>query len=137
MKRQAADQNYQFQLMTGDSIATPEFWSVAGPAGEGTLFTFPPDGRENEGAKGVLAQFQEIGFVPEGFTLFSYATVQALAGGMAKANSADPKAVAKTLRSSSVDTVLGPVGFDEKGDIKNPRYNINVWKDGKYSKLAQ
>lgn len=137
IKRQAADQNYQFQLMTGDSIATPEFWSVAGPAAEGTLFTFPPDGRDSEAAKGAMAQFEAIGFVPEGFTLFSYATVQAIAGGIAKANSTDPAAVAKTLRSTSVDTVLGPVSFDEKGDIKNPKYNINVWKDGKYSKLAE
>jgi len=137
MKRQAADQGYTFQLMMGDSIATPEFGSVAGPAADGTLFTFPPDGRESDAAKGALAQFQGIGFVPEGFTLFSYATVQAIAEGIGKANSTDPKAVAKALRSGSVDTVLGPVSFDEKGDIKNPKYNINVWKGGSYSKLTQ
>jgi branched-chain amino acid transport system substrate-binding protein len=137
IKRQAADQNYQFQLMMGDSLATPEFWSVAGPAGEGTLFTFPPDARENEAAKAALEQFKQINFVPEGFTLFSYAVIQALAGGMAKANSTDPVAVAKILRTTNVDTVLGPVSFDEKGDIKNPRYDINVWKDGQYSKLPQ
>ncbi len=135
--RQAADQNYKFQLMMGDSIATPEFGSVAGPAADGTLFTFPPDGRDSETAKEALAQFQQINFVPEGFTLFSYATIQALAGGIAKAGSADPKAVAKTLRGTSVDTVLGPVTFDEKGDIKDPKYNINVWKNGTYSKLTQ
>jgi branched-chain amino acid transport system substrate-binding protein len=137
IKRQAADQNYQFQLMMGDSIATPEFGSIAGSAADGTLFTFPPDGRESDTAKGALEQFERIGFVPEGFTLFSYAVVQAIAGGIAKANSIDPVAVAKTLRNTSVDTVLGPVSFDEKGDIKNPKYNINVWKDGKYSKLIQ
>jgi branched-chain amino acid transport system substrate-binding protein len=135
--RQAADQNYKFQLMMGDSIATPEFGAVAGPAADGTLFTFPPDGRDSEAAKGALAQFQQIGFVPEGFTLFSYATVQAIAGGIGKAGSADPKAVAKILRSTNVDTVLGPVTFDEKGDIKDPKYNINVWKGGTYSKLTQ
>ncbi|MBA1157732.1 branched-chain amino acid ABC transporter substrate-binding protein [Microvirga mediterraneensis] len=135
--RQAADQGYKFQLMMGDSIATPEFGAVAGPAADGTLFTFPPDGRDSDAAKGALEQFQKIGFVPEGFTLFSYATVQAIAGGIAKAGSRDPKAVAKTLRDTNVDTVLGPVTFDEKGDIKNPKYNINVWKGGTYSKLTQ
>ncbi|WP_445504035.1 ABC transporter substrate-binding protein [Microvirga sp. G4-2] len=137
IKRQAADQNYQFQLMMGDSLATPEFWSVAGPAGEGTLFTFPPDARENEAAKSALEQFKQINFTPEGFTLFSYAVVQAIAGGIAKANSTDPVAVAKALRTPNVDTVVGSVSFDEKGDVKNPRYDINVWKDGKYSKLTQ
>jgi len=137
IKRQAADQNYQFQLMMGDSLATPEFWSVAGPAGEGTLFTFPPDARENEAAKAAMEQFKQVNFTPEGFTLFSYAVVQAIAGGIAKANSTDPVAVAKALRSQNVDTVIGPVSFDERGDVKNPRYDINVWKDGKYSKLTQ
>ncbi len=137
IKRQAADQSYQFQLMMGDSLATPEFWSVAGPAGEGTLFTFPPDARDNEAAKAAMEQFKQINFVPEGFTLFSYAVVQAIASGIVKANSTDPVAVAKTLRNTSVDTVVGPVTFDEKGDVKNPRYDINVWKDGKYSKLTQ
>ena len=137
IKRQAGDQNYHFQLMMGDSLATPEFWSVAGPAGEGTLFTFPTDARETEAAKGAMEQFKQINFVPEGFTLFSYAVIQAIAGGIAKANSTDPVAVAKTLRATSVDTVLGPVSFDEKGDVKNPRYDINVWRDGKYSKLTQ
>jgi len=137
IKRQASDQNYQFQLMMGDSLATPEFWSVAGSAGEGTLFTFPPDARENEAAKAALEQFRQINFTPEGFTLFSYAVVQTIAGGIAKANSTDPVAVAKTLRSTSVDTVLGPISFDERGDIKDPKFDINVWKDGKYSKLTQ
>jgi branched-chain amino acid transport system substrate-binding protein len=137
IKRQAADQSYQFQLMMGDSLATPEYWSVAGPAGEGTLFTFPPDARDNDAAKAAVEQFKQINFTPEGFSLFSYAVVQAIAGGIAKANSTDPVAVAKTLRSTTVDTVIGPVSFDEKGDVKNPRYDINVWKDGKYSKLTQ
>jgi branched-chain amino acid transport system substrate-binding protein len=136
LKRQGADQGYAFQLMSGDSIATPDFWAASGPAGEGTLFTFPPDGRESEAAKGAMEQFKQIGFVPEGFTLFSYATIQALAQGIAKAKSEDPKVVAKTLRSTSVDTVLGPVSFDEKGDIANPRYNINIWKNGGYAKLV-
>jgi branched-chain amino acid transport system substrate-binding protein len=135
--RQAADQNYKVQLMMGDSIATPEFASVAGPGAEGTLFTFPPDARGNETAKEALARFKQIGFEPEGFTLFSYATVQAIAGGIAKAGSADPGAVAKTLRSTTVDTVIGPVTFDQKGDIKDPRYDIKVWTGGTYSKVTQ
>ena len=47
MLRQAADQGYKLNLMTGDSIATNEFWQVSGPAGEGTLFTFPTDPRRS------------------------------------------------------------------------------------------
>ena len=44
--RQAADQGYKPQMMTGDALATADFWPIAGPAGEGTLFTFPSDPRK-------------------------------------------------------------------------------------------
>ena len=134
--RQAQDAGYAPQLMMGDSIATPDYWSAAGPAGEGTLFTFPPDGRDSPEAKGALEQFKQINFVPEGFTLFSYAVVQAIAAGIDKSKSEDPKVVAKTLRDTKVDTVFGPVTFDDKGDVVNPKYVINQWRDGKYAPIA-
>lgn len=136
LKRQAVDAGYDLQMMMGDSIATPDFWNIAGPAGQGTLFTFPPDGRDSPEAKGALEQFRRLGFAPEGFTLFSYAVVQAIAGGIKTANSTDPKTVATALRQGKVETVFGPVGFDAKGDVQDPRYNINQWKDGAYAKLS-
>ena len=136
--RQAADQGYKPQLMTGDSIATSEFWQISGPAGEGTLFTFPTDPRRSPNAAKALAQFKAQGFNPEGFTLFSYGVVQAIADGIKKAGSDDPKAVAKALESGEpAPTVMGDVRFDAKGDIKDPRYDINQWKEGKYAPVAQ
>jgi branched-chain amino acid transport system substrate-binding protein len=136
--RQAADQGYKPQLMTGDSIATSEFWQISGPAGEGTLFTFPTDPRRSPNAAKALEQFKAQGFDPEGFTLFSYSVVQAIADGIKKAGSDDPKAVAKALESGDpAPTVMGDVRFDAKGDIKDPRYDINQWKEGKYAPIAQ
>jgi branched-chain amino acid transport system substrate-binding protein len=138
MLRQAADQGYKLHLMTGDSIATSEFWQISGPAGEGTLFTFPTDPRRSPNAAHALEQFKAQGFDPEGFTLFSYGVVQAIADGIKKAGSDDPKAVAKALESGeAVETVTGPVKFDSKGDIRDPRYDINVWKEGKYAPIVQ
>ena len=39
--------------------------------------------------------------------------------------------IAAALRSQSYDSAVGPLAFDQKGDIKNPVYDIYVWKDGK------
>jgi branched-chain amino acid transport system substrate-binding protein len=39
--RQAADQGVKFQMVTTSGFVSPEFWSIAGSAGEGTLFPFP------------------------------------------------------------------------------------------------
>ena len=108
MLRQAADQGYKLNLMIGDSIATSEFWQISGPAGEGTLFTFPSDPRRSPNAAKALEQFKAQGFNPEGFTLFSYGVVQAIAEGIKRAGSDDPKAVAKALEER-------PAGRDRSG----------------------
>ena len=138
MLRQAADQGYKLHLMMGDSIATSEFWQISGPAGEGTLFTFPSDPRRSPNAAKALAAFKAQGFNPEGFTLFSYGVVQAIAEGIKRAGSDDPKAVAKALEDGKpVETVLGSVRFDKKGDILDPSYDINQWSAGKYAPIKE
>ena len=136
--RQAADQGYKLNLMTGDSIATSEFWAISGPAGEGTLFTFPTDPRRSPKAAKALEQFKAEGYDPEGFTLFSYGVIQAIAEGIKRAGSDDPAKIAKALEDGQpVDTLMGPVKWDSKGDIKDPRYDINLWSAGKYAPIAQ
>ena len=138
MLRQAADQGYKLNLMTGDSIATSEFWQISGPAGEGALFTFPTDPRHSPNAAKALGAFKAQGFDPEGITLFSYGVVQAIAEGIRRADSDDPKAVAKALEDGKpVEIVMGPVRFDSKGDVLDPSYDINVWSAGKYAPIAK
>jgi branched-chain amino acid transport system substrate-binding protein len=138
MLRQAKDMNFKFQLIMPDSIASPEFWQVAGDAGEGTLFVFPSDPQAKPEAKEAVAKIQATGFKPEGFTLFSYAVVQAIAQGVESANSDDPMKVAEALKSGKpVNTVVGTVTFDEKGDLKNASYDINRWSGGKYAPIKQ
>ena len=136
--RQAAEQNYKFQLIMPDSIASPEFWQVSGPAGEGTLFVFPSDPRSKPEAKEAIEKIEAGGFKPEGFTLFSYAVIQAFAQGIERANADDPTKVAETLKNGQpIETVVGSVTFDEKGDLKNASYDINRWSNGAYSAIDE
>lgn len=135
--RQAAEQNFKFQLIMPDSIASPEFWQVAGPAGEGTMFVFPSDPQARPEAKEAVEKIKAKGFAPEGFTLFSYATIQAFAEGIKRAGSDDPAEVAAALKNGKpISTVVGEVIFDEKGDLKNAKYDINQWHDGKYAPIT-
>jgi branched-chain amino acid transport system substrate-binding protein len=137
MLRQASEQAIKFQLIMPDSIASPEFWQIAGPAGEGTMFVFPSDPQSKPEAKAAIEKIKAGGFVPEGFTLFSYAVVQAIAEGIKRAGTDDPMKVAEALKNGEpISTVVGDVVFDEKGDLKNASYDINQWHDGKYAPIA-
>ena len=119
--RQAADQGYKFQLMSDDGLATAEFWPIAGPAGEGTLFTFAADPRRSATSAKALEQFKAQGYSPEGFTLFSYGVVQAIVEGIKRAGSDDPVKVAEALKNGQpVDTVLGPDRLRRQGRRQGP-----------------
>ncbi len=134
--RQAAEQDLKFQLIMPDSIASPEFWQVAGPAGEGTMFVFPSDPQAKPEAKEAVEKIKAGGFAPEGFTLFSYAVIQAIAQGIERAGSDDPAKVVAALKDGTpVNTVVGSIIFDEKGDIKDATYDINQWHNGEYAPI--
>ncbi len=56
--RQMRDQGMKTLLVSGDALVTDEFWSITGPAGEGTLMTFSPDPRKNPEAAPVVEAFR-------------------------------------------------------------------------------
>jgi branched-chain amino acid transport system substrate-binding protein len=116
--RQAKKELPNLRLFSGDSLVNAEFTFVAGEASEGSYFTFGPDMRQKPEARDVVAAIrEEDAYEPEGFTLYSYGAVQAWAQAVEKAGSLKPKAVIDALREGSFDTVLGKIGFDEKGDV--------------------
>src|SRR5947208_12876667 len=62
--RQARDQGLQARLIGADALVTEEFWKITGPAGEGTLMTFPPEPRNVPAAKTVVDKFMAEGYNP-------------------------------------------------------------------------
>lgn len=132
MVRQAREQGYGVQLVSGDALVTEEFWKITGDAGEGTLMTFSPDPRKNEVAAPVVEKFRAGGYEPEGYTLYTYGAIQAWAQAVEKAGSTDIEKVIEALHGNEFETVLGMIGFDEKGDVTAPGYVFYVWTGGKY-----
>lgn len=135
MARAARDRNYSVQLISGDAMATEELGLIAGPAAEGTLFTFAPDPRRNGQAAPVVERFRAENFEPRAYTLLTYGAVQVWAQAVEKAGTLDSKAVIASMRRSQFDTVLGRIGFDHKGDLTAQSWVWHVWKGGEYVPL--
>lgn len=133
--RQAHEQGLKAPLIGGDAIVTEEFWKITGPAGEGTMMTFAPDPRKVPEAKAVVDRFMAQGYNPEGYTLYTYAAIQAFKDAAEKAKSVKLDALSKTLKSMKADTVIGTLQWNEKGDITDPKYVFYIWHDGKYAEM--
>jgi branched-chain amino acid transport system substrate-binding protein len=135
--RQMADQGLKANFMSGDGIVSNELASIAGDAVDGTLMTFAPDPRKNPASKDLVEKFRAAKYEPEGYTLYSYSALQAIAAAAKAAGSSDPQAVADALKSKGpYDTAIGKLGWDAKGDITRPDYVMYKWgkgSDGKYT----
>ncbi|NIA67087.1 branched-chain amino acid ABC transporter substrate-binding protein [Pelagibius litoralis] len=135
MVRQMRDQGMNTLLISGDALVTDEYWSITGDAGEGTLMTFSPDPRKNPVAAPVVKVFRDKGVEPEGYVLYTYGAIQAWAQAVETAGKVDLDPVIASLKSGEFETVLGNIGFDDKGDVTAPGYVFYEWKDGVYDYL--
>jgi branched-chain amino acid transport system substrate-binding protein len=135
MARHVRERGYSIQLLAANSMGTEEFALIAGEATEGMLYTDPPDPRRRAEAAPVVERFRASGYEPEGYTLYAYAAVQVWAQAAEKAGSLELPAMIASLRENQFDTVLGPIDFDDKGDlaVQNPVWWI--WRGGKYMPL--
>lgn len=135
--RQSRDQGLDAVIMSGDAIVGQEYWTITGKAGQGTLMTFSPDPRRNPIARDVVSRFQARGYEPEGYTLYTYGTVQVFVQAVERVGSTKPDALIADLKSGRFDTVLGKIAFDEKGDVRAPGYVVYEWRDGRYDYVKQ
>jgi branched-chain amino acid transport system substrate-binding protein len=134
--RQMRDQGMNTILMGGDALITQEFWSITGPAGEGTLMTFSPDPRKNPAAAEVVKRFKDKGIEPEGYVLYTYAALQAWKQAAEKAKSIESADVVKAMNDTEFDTVIGKFKFNEKGDPNLPPYAVYRWANGTYDEIS-
>jgi len=133
MMRQSREQGFSADFISADAMNTAEFWSISGPAGEGLRFSDAASAINLDSAKDVVAEFRAEKYEPEGYTLSTYAAIQAWAQAANKAGSTDGAKVADALRTNDFKTVIGDIGFDDKGDLKKVNYAWFIWHDGKYA----
>lgn len=134
--RQLREQGQNAAFISGDGIVSNDFVTVAGGPrfAQGVFMTFSPDARKIPDSKAVIESFRKEKYEPEGYTLYSYATLQAVAAAFAAENTRDGAKLAAWLRKNKVKTIMGDRTWDEKGDLRSMNYVIYRWdQDGKYA----
>ncbi len=131
--RQVSQMDAPFHVLSSDTLVSKVFIETAGVAGEGVPFTFPPAAAELSTATQAVSELKKLGEEPAGYTLFAYAATQTWIEGVRRANSFNADLVAAAIRQAPIDTVLGRVSFDAKGDIHTsyPAFSWHIWKRGK------
>jgi branched-chain amino acid transport system substrate-binding protein len=119
-------------MLAGDGIAVGDYWHKAGSeAAAATLVTTPPDfsGRPEAAAVAQAIREKHREFFP--LSLYAYAAVQAWAQAVKQTGTTVGDEVAKELHQGTFETVIGPISFDDKGDlIGPPTFVWYTWRNG-------
>ena len=126
--RQMREQGLTAKFMGPEGVGNSSISAIAGKASEGLLVTLPRSFDQDPKNQALVQAFKDKKQDPSGpFVFPSYAAVQVIAEGIAKAGDEKPEDVAKALRSNTFNTPTGELAFDEKGDLKNFEFVVYEW----------
>ena len=109
--------------MGPEGVANVSLSNIAGESAEGLLVTKPKNYDQVPANKPIVDAIKAKKQDPSGaFVWTTYAALQSLQAGLNQSD--DP---AKYLKANSVDTVMGPLSWDEKGDLKGFEFGVFDW----------
>ena len=137
--RQSAEQDFKFQLIMPDSHRLAGILAGCRPGRRGHHVRVPVRPAGQAGSQGSDREDQGRRLRAGGLhAVLLRRRSRPSPQGIERAGTDDPIKVAEALKNGKpIDTVVGHVTFDEKGDLKNASYDINQWHDGKYAPIAQ
>lgn len=123
-------------FISGDGVKDDAFIASCGKAAEGVYATAPQDMSAIPMAVTVTNRYRALyGEEPGPFFLNAYAAVLVLANAMKDADSLELDAVARVLRSRTVETPIGRIGFDNRGDATGTGFSVFQVRNGVFVEL--
>ena len=120
-------------FVSDDGVQDVTFIKVAGEFAEGVYASGPMDVSDLPlYMKAVSEHKAKFGEDPGAFFKEGYAATLALLNAIEKAGSTEYAAIEKTLRTEYVDTSVGPISFDEKGDAIGVGFSMYKVVNGEY-----
>lgn len=124
-------------MVGADALSSDEFRTIAGPAGEGTVFSAEWDPRKTGSARALTQSIESRDQIPQPYSIFAYAAVETLVQAMRLASDNSHDAIVEVLNATAFNTVLGTIRFDDKGDANIPAYTAYEWIAGKKEPLQR
>lgn len=120
-------------FISDDGVKDDTFIKVAKKYAEGVYATGPKDVSKNPlTVKAREEHKKAYNSDPGAFFENAYAATLALLNAIEKAGSTDYDAIVKSLRTNLVDTPLGKIKFDKRGDAIGVGFAMYQVKDGEY-----
>jgi branched-chain amino acid transport system substrate-binding protein len=121
-------------FISDDGVNGEDILKIAGADAEGIYASGPEDYSNNPIYKAAVeAHKKAYGSEPGMFFGQAYAAAQAYTNAIAKAGSTDYAAVTKALRDNLVETSVGKIKFDDKGDAIGVGFSIYQVQKGKWT----
>ena len=121
------------KLASADGVCTDKFIELSGAAGKGVICSQAgiPLSKMAKGAQ-FSANYEKTftGQKVQIYAPFAYDATYAIIEAMKIANSVEPEAIAAAMPKVNFVGLIGPIAFDEKGDIKNGAISIFEVKEG-------
>ena len=123
-------------FISDDGVKDDSFIKVAGAAANGAYMTGPRDLSKIALNAEAKAEFKaEYGAEPGAFFQEGYSAALALLNAIEKAGSTDYDAVTKALRTEYVDTPVGRIKFDSKGDAEGVGFSVYKVENGTFVEI--
>jgi branched-chain amino acid transport system substrate-binding protein len=123
-------------FISDDGVKDITFIKVAGKYAEGVYATGPKDTSKNPLAIAANELHKKThGADPGAFYLNGYAATQAVLNAIQKAGSTNYDAVSKALKTQFVETPLGKIKFDKRGDAIGVGFSIYQVQKGNYVEI--
>ena len=123
-------------FMASDGCFLYEFIDGSGPAAEGAYVSgITPDSRVVADDK-WWKEYQALeARNPGTYSAAGYAAMAVLAKGVEQAKSLEGPKIAQALREISFSSLVGPVAYDDRGDLKQQTIYIFQVRDGKFVQI--
>ena len=134
--QQMSQMGLDIPFVSDDGVKDDTFVKVAGEYAEGVYASGPRDTSSNPMYAAAVEEHKKVyGEDPGAFFINAYAAAEALMTAIANAESTDGEDIMRALRSNYVDTPLGSISFDEKGDAIGVGFAVYQVQNGVYVEL--